>query len=53
MKRNKKKKNLIVRARRRCHRTVFLVGAILGAALGFNMRNIVDAVVEKLAALKK
>ncbi len=49
----KKKKHILARARRRYHRAFFLLGAILGGALGFNLRKIVDAAVERAAALKK
>ena len=48
----KKKKHILAKARRRYHRAFFIVGALLGGALGFNLRKLVDAAVERLAAKK-
>ncbi len=49
----KKKKHLLARARRRYHRAFFLLGALVGGALGFNLRKLVDAAVERVVTLKK
>lgn len=49
----KKKKHLFAKARRRYHRAFFLLGALVGGALGFNLRKLADAAAEKVAALKK
>ncbi len=49
----KKKKNILTRVRRRYHRAFFLLGVLIGGAVGFNLRKIIDASVERLAALKK
>lgn len=48
----KKKKNRIAKARRRCHKTLFFLGAAVGGAVGFNLRKLLDAAVERVAAKK-
>ncbi len=49
----KKKKHILAKARRRYHRAFFLIGALIGGAVGFNLRKIIDASVERITALKK
>ena len=49
----KKKKHILAKARRRYHRAVILIGALIGGAVGFNLRKIIDASVERITALKK
>lgn len=39
--------------RRRYHHVFFSVGFFLGGVIGFNLRNIVDAAVEKVEAIKE
>lgn len=49
----KKKKSIIARVRRLYHRAFFILGVLIGGALGFNLSKIIDVSVEKLTALKK
>ncbi len=49
----KKKPSLLTRVRRRYHHVFFSVGFFLGGVIGFNLRNIVDAAVEKVEAIKE
>ena len=49
----KKKPSLLTRVRRRYHHVFFSVGFFLGGVIGFNLRNIVDAAVEKVEAIRE
>lgn len=49
----KKKPSLLTRVRRSYHHVFFSVGFFLGGVIGFNLRNIVDAAVEKVEAIKE
>ena len=43
----KRKHSCFHKLRRRYHHSFFMLGALVGGVIGFNLRNLVDAVIER------
>lgn len=49
----KRKHSCFHKLRRRYHHSFFMLGALVGGVIGFNLRNLVDAVIERAEELKE